>query len=151
MCAWACAHTFDCVCCWHACFLLVCLCVHVAGTHNLFSSCVYVYVCVCPWFIHTTCPCYRLLGRKSWRRLSFQESCSSLRTSLPIRQPLKDGCSTRQGLHSPLAPLITLQTSVPPAHTAYLTGFTLPLCCSPFLWLTLLGRNRWVDLSDWWL
>ena len=80
----------------------------------------FVFVCVCLWSIHTTCPCYRLLRRKSWRRLNFQESCSSLRTSLPSRQPLKDGCSTRQGLHSPLA--------VPPMlpHAVSLTGFALP-------------------------
>ena len=37
------ARALVCVCCWHACFLLVCLCVYVAGTHNLFSS----FVCVC--------------------------------------------------------------------------------------------------------
>ena len=119
----------------------VCLCGCVTSMH------MHIFVCFCV-FIHTTCPCYRLLGRKSWRRLNFQESCSFLKISLPSRQPLKDGCSTRQGLHSPLAPLITLQTSVrtscthclpglqglhsplavPPRfpHAVYLTGFALP-------------------------
>ena len=100
-------------------YVCVCLCGCVTSMH------MHIFVCFCV-FIHTTCPCYRLLGRRCWRRLNFRECCSFLKISLPSRQPLKDGCSTRQGLHSLLA--------VPPRlpHAVYLTGFALPCTYIPY-------------------